>query len=160
MCESLIAFYLFKFSFLLYHINSMGVGAVSPLLRFCGWRGLLQKNILCLCPGNPRGSCSPPPLWGYLGNHHGADDSDADDSGADNNQLIVMVLMRASMLITFQSISSLSGESGDEKEEWSKHGQLVTDQSGKEIITMTFITMPPLSSSASVMDWVYWNLRG
>ena len=51
-----------------------------------------------------------------------------------------MVLMTV-VLITFQSISSLSSESGDEKEEWSKHGQLVTDQSGKEIITMTFITL-------------------
>ena len=47
-----------------------------------------------------------------------------------------MVLMTASMLITFQSISSLSSESGDDKEEWSKHGH-----SGKEIITIILITM-------------------
>ena len=63
-----------------------------------------------------------------------------------------MVLMRASMLITFQSISSLSGESGDEKEEWSKHGQLVTDQSGKEIITMIFITVIIITATTIIRN--------
>ena len=63
-----------------------------------------------------------------------------------------MVLMRASMLITFQSISSLSSESGDEKEEWSKHGQLVTDQSGKEIITMTFITLIIITATTIILS--------
>ena len=63
-----------------------------------------------------------------------------------------MVLMRASMLITFQSVSSFSSESGDEKEEWSKHGQLVTDQSGKEIITMTFITLIIITATIIILS--------
>ena len=62
-----------------------------------------------------------------------------------------MVLMTV-VLITFQSISSLSSESGDEKEEWSKHGQLVTDQSGKEIITMTFITLIIITATTIILS--------
>ena len=62
-----------------------------------------------------------------------------------------MVLMTV-VLITFQSISSLSSESGDEKEEWSKHGQLVTDQSGKEIITMTFTTMIIITATTIILS--------